>query len=233
MTFLKHKHGHDLLVNNFTDFIDEEEKFIIAFVSIFSSFYLISNAILIVFVHENSIYSIFSITNASIKSEITHSNNVIQHLQTAEKVIASIVNVNFLKNANFPNVNFPNHSTEKSANASDKRKNTDQNAFYVVYFTFVVTSDIDFLSISFGVKNSVTISTNQLFFKRFEKNSFSMHLHFRIFHLKSELKNPQKIYHQKTFTIIRSKNVLFVNKSSTLLFVVNFIFQYITRFNRH
>ena len=92
-----------------------------------------------------------------------NSNDIIQHSQVAEEVIADIVN------ANFPDVNFPKHSTEKSANASNKRKNTDRNDFYVVYFAPVVTSGMDFSSISSGVGNSVTISTNQLFCSRVRK----------------------------------------------------------------
>ena len=135
---------------------------------------------LIASVNEGNVYFTSS-TNAPIKSKTAHSNDIIQHSQTAERVI-DIMNANF-PNANFPNANFPNanfpdanfskHSIEKSVNASDKGKNTDQSASYAVYFTSVVTSDIDFSSTSSEVGNSVTVSTNQLSSSRVRKKFVS------------------------------------------------------------
>ena len=122
---MKHKHGHDILEDNP---IDEKKKTtnainVIAFVqagSTSSSIYSASNATLIAPVNEDSVYSTFS-TNASIKSETVHSNDIFQHSQIAEKVIVAEKVIDFV-NVNFPDANFPKHSTEKSANASNKKK---------------------------------------------------------------------------------------------------------------
>ena len=212
VTFLKHKHRHDLLVDNS---IDENKT-------------VSPNVILIASVHEDSVYSISSTTNAPIKLETAHSNNVIQHPQAAEGMIAEEMIADIV-NANFPDANFPKHSTEKSANASVKEKNIDQIDSYVVCFTPVVTSAIDSSSTSPGVRNSVTVSTNQLFFLKIRKKFvFNASTFQNISSKKRVRKFPKKTYQQKSI------NVLPIIKSSELLVcLANPIFQHNTGLNHH
>ena len=189
VAFLKHKHGHDLLVDNSTDSIDGDKT-------------ASPNAILIAPAHEEgSAYSTSSTTNAPIRSETAHSNDIIQHPQAAEGVIAEgviadIVDANFpnanFPNANFPNANFPNHSIEKSANASDKGENTDQVDSYVAYFTPVATPGIDSSSTSPGVGNSVAASTNQLSSSRVRKKFVPSALTFQNISPKKRVRKPPK-----------------------------------------